>query len=895
MPLPAEEIQRRLTAFAKKWSSWQGTEKSGAQTFLLELLACYGTDPADVGAEFELKVPSGWIDLLWPGICLVEMKQPGEGKKLTQHYRNQALAYWNEAGTAEHDPAQFVVMCSFHRFQVWRPGYQQPEAEFELVELPYRLEALGFLGGLETRFIRDRAELTREAAQLVTTLYGRLNDRLTMPETVRNFVLQCVWCLFAEDLALLPGHVFSGLVENLLKTGGSTLDDLGQLFEWLNRPGGRPEHGKYAGVPFVNGQLFAQPAAIHLEPDELELLAQACEYRWNLVEPAIFGSLLEGALGKERQWALGAHYTSEASILQVVDPTIVEPWKARVVACETLGDVTAAQDDLAAFHVLDPACGSGNFLYVAYLELRRIEVALAEREVELRTAAGLPATHRTKLFTLDHLHGLEREPFAAMLARVTLWMGHALAVHKLGLEDEPVLPLADLSNIRATDALWADWPDAQAIVGNPPYHGSQQIRRELGDAYAEELRKQFGIGLKDYAVYWFRKAHSRLPPGGRAGFVVTNSISQNRNREPSLEWIVANGGVIVDAVSKQPWLGAAVVNVSIVNWVKQPDSPPQRFVLDGVEVAGITPALRPAGEDVSGAKRLSANAGRAFQGPIPAGAGFVLEPAEAESLLARTDADYSVVVRPYLVGEDIAEQPEQRPRRFIIDFGKRPLEEAEGWPAAMAIVRKRVKPDRDRANREPNRTYWWQFERPRIDMHMALTAFSRYVAANAQGKRILFTWQDASVCPSNLTNVFAFDDDASMGVLTSRLHGEWAKSQSSTLRVDIRYTPTSAFETFPWPSGNREEIGERARALLARRSELCLEHGIGLTRLYNLLDEGGFQDLRVLHRLLDEAVAAGYGWPRSLAQDGAETNRRLLELNEAISQGKLSYSPFAVA
>lgn len=892
MALPAEEIQRRLTEFAQKWAAWHGTEKAGAQTFLLELLACYGTDPADVGAEFEVKVPSGFIDLLWPGVCLIEMKHPDQAKKLTEHYRGQALRYWNEAGSDERPPAQFVVLSSFQRFQVWRPGYAKPETEFDLVELPYRLEALGFLGGLEPRFIEDRAELTREAAQLVTTLYGSLNERLTVPDAVRDFVLQSVWCMFAEDLGLLPGHVFSGLVEFLSNhPEESSVDVLGQLFHWLDQPSGRPDRGRYAGVPYVDGQLFAAPGLVDLEPDEVELLAQACAYRWNLVEPAIFGSLLEGALGRERQWALGAHYTSEANILQVVGPTIVEPWRRRLAACGTLADVEAALADLAAFRILDPACGSGNFLYVAYLELRRIEKALVERERELRAAAGLPATPREAVFGLANVYGIELEPFAARLARVTLWMGHALAVHKLGLE-EPVLPLADLSQIRAGDALRLPWPEVDAIVGNPPYHGSQQIRSELGEKYAEELKALFGIGLKDYAVYWFRKAHERLSPGGRAGFVATNSISQNRNRVPSLEWIVENGGVIANAVSKQPWPGAAVVNVSIVNWVKQPSEPIDDFVLDGEHVEGIAPALRRAGLDVSSARRLAANAGRAFQGPIPAGTGFILDDAEARELLALSDADYSLVVRPYLIGEDIADDPEQAPRRWIIDFTKLPLEEAMGWPVALEIVRKRVKPERDVANREPNRTFWWQFERPRPEMRSAIAGLSRFIAANRIGKRLLLAWQQPEICPSDLTIVFAFEDDFAMGVLTSRIHGEWARAQSSTLRVDIRYTPTSAFETFPWPIENREEVAELAAALIERRREICVAEGIGLTRLYNLVDEGAWRDLRDLHRELDEAVAAAYGWPRAVGHDANESNRRLLELNQAISVGEVEYDPF---
>jgi len=228
-----------------------------------------------------------------------------------------------------------------------------------------------------------------------------------------------------------------------------------------------------------------------------------------------------------------------------------------------------------------------------------------------------------------------------------MWMGHKLAVDELDLE-ERVLPLVDLSGIRRGDALKLEWPRADAIIGNPPYHGSQRLRGELGDDYVEWLKSEFGIGVKDYAVYWFRKAHERLDTGGRAGLVATNSISQNRNRGPSLEWILETGGTITNAISTQDWSGEAAVDVSIVNWLRAPDAVPARVVLDGQEVDGITSSLRSPTSDITSATRLSVNAGRAFQGPIPVGRGFVLDVEEAERLLnSPTNRD---VVRPYLVG-----------------------------------------------------------------------------------------------------------------------------------------------------------------------------------------------------------------------------------------------------
>jgi len=318
-------------------------------------------------------------------------------------------------------------------------------------------------------------------------------------------------------------------------------------------------------------------------------------------------------------------------------------------------------------------------------------------------------------------------------------------------------------------------------------------------------------------------------------------------------------------------------------------------LLDGRVVEGISPSLRPLDLDVSIAVPLNGNRGRAFQGPIPAGAGFVLSETEANGLLDRSDARYADVVRPYLVGQDVTDDPVQGPRRYIIDFATRPLEEARRWPAALELAQQRVRPIRATNARRAYRERWWMFAEARPGMRAALAPLDRYIAGAAQGKRILFAWQAPWTCPSNLTNVFAFADDYAMGVLSSTIHTEWARAQSSTLRIDIRYTPTSAFETFPWPDpapDERDQIGSLARAMIERRQAVCVERQMGLTALYNEVDDGAYADLRELHGQLDHAVAAAYGWPASVSSDPDESNRRLLDLNRRVASGEVAYSPF---
>jgi len=230
----------------------------------------------------------------------------------------------------------------------------------------------------------------------------------------------------------------------------------------------------------------------------------------------------------------------------------------------------------------------------------------------------------------------------------------------------------------------------------------------------------------------------------------------------------------------------------------------------------------------------------------------------------------------------LAKRPDQSPSRWIIDFATRSLEQATAFPAALDLVRVRVKPERDKNRDKGFREFWWRFGRPRGEMRRAMAELDRYIAGTATGKRLLLGWQSSEVCPSNLVNVFAFDDDYSMGILLSRAHDAWAWAQSSTLETRLRYTPTSVFETFPWPrptEAQRTAVASASKALYDRRSELCMEHDMGLTKLYNLMDEGAFQDLKTLHKQLDEAVAEAYGWPKSVAQDNAELVARLRELN----------------
>ena len=320
--------------------------------------------------------------------------------------------------------------------------------------------------------------------------------------------------------------------------------------------------------------------------------------------------------------------------------------------------------------------------------------------------------------------------------------------------------------------------------------------------------------------------------------------------------------------------------------------------MDGVEVDGITSQLRAhAGKVIAEPSPISANRDHCFAGVVPQGKGFVITDIEARVLLDDPAVDYARVVRRFLTGDDIASSPEQAPIRWIIDFGSMPLEEATRFPKALDILRTRVKPEREHSQNRAVERRWWLFGRRVEGMRRAVSAHPRYGAAASTSKRFTLAWMDSSVCPNNAVCVFAFDDDLSMGVLQSRAHVSWAWARSSTLKGDLRYTSAAVFDTFAWSDPvddvQRERVAEGSRRLLARRTEICTAEQIGLTKLYNAVDEGAWTDLKALHLELDEAVADCYGWPKAVAQDDKELVRRLTDLNREIVEGGRAYAPFA--
>jgi hypothetical protein len=616
--------------------------------------------------------------------------------------------------------------------------------------------------------------------------------------------------------------------------------------------------------------------------------------------PEIFAAILERSLHPDERHGLGAHYTREADILRVVGPTVIEPWRERI---RGLGrrpgaeDVERLMEQMRAYHVLDPACGCGNFLSVVYREMKRLEADLVD--AWSRRADGRPPPPRP-CFTLRQIHGIEKNGLAARLCRVVLWRGQHLAGRELGLAEE-TLPIEHLDrSILHGDALLVDWPRPEgelAIVGNPPYLGVRKMRRELGDGYVERLFERFPDNrAADHATYWFTRALAVLAPGERAGFVATNSIAQNESREASIDRILEKGGTITDAWKSYPWPGEAVVHVGIVNWVMGPDSGVKR--LDGQEVASISPGLTRS-VDLTTARAIPANQGICFMGVTPGNKELVLDE-EQRARILDLDPGSAEVIKRFLVGRDVNREIDQGPTRWIIDFGLMTRIEAEAHPGAFGYVRRHVYERRhagsDRKT-DAEKSRWWQLVRPRAELRRAIRGLDHVLVVPSVGPHLVVSRQRSDICFDHQLLVVALGTYYDFAALQSRFHEVWARARGSTLKGDLRYTNTTIFETFPFPvhAGGRYDprepprteeaarVAAAAEAFDELRTAACKRHDLGLTKIHTMLEAGELRELGRAYDALNDAVTACYGFPKDTWRDERETLRLLLERNRGLA------------
>jgi hypothetical protein len=849
--------------------------------------------------------------------------------------------YSNFAGVGD----GYVPFPDSTGFRIMLPALAQEESRARLRQLftdPQQLDPS-----------RRAAQVTRQLAHHLAGLSSQLERAGYASEVVAQFLMRCVFTMFAEDVELIPKKSFTKLLADY---AGSAEDRanlpaaLQSLWVAMDKGGFSP--ALRAHVRQFNGKLFHDATALPLTANQLTLLQQAAAAEWQAVEPAIFGTLLERALDPRERHSLGAHYTPRRYVERLVLPTVLEPlrreWAAAQAASAQLLDAgkgpkaaAAAREELLKFlrrltsvRILDPACGSGNFLYVTLEHLKRLEGEVLAALGQLGSSGRLELGDGTTV-SPRQLLGLELNPRAAAIADVVLRIGYLqwhLRTHGLTQLREPLLD--DYQNIRQQDAVLATgsnlahphpaaWPEAEFIVGNPPFVGASRMRDALGDAYTLALRQAYASQVPDSAdlvMFWWQRAAAAVQAGRaeRFGFITTNSLRQTFNRRVMQPFLDGEQPplALTFAIPDHPWVDSAdgaAVRVAFTVAERAGGAPAGQLlrvlsekavegddafeVAFGSEEGRIQPDLS-IGAELDSVKPLSANAELASRGVQLYGAGFILSESEAEMMLY-TNSGARTVIRPYLNGRDFTGN--SRGVKVIDFFGLTDLEAIQQFPRLYQHVAERVKPERDRSNEPRVKANWWLHGRTREEMRQAMIGLPRYIATVETAKHRIFQFLDTDVLPDNMLVAIALDNAYQLGVLSSQIHVVWALATGGDLGGNTpRYNKTRCFDPFPFPnatSTQQAHIRELAEALDAHRKRQQAQHpSLTLTDLYNVVEklragqaftakekvtheQGLAAVVLSLHQQLDVAVAAAYGWPADLAD--AELLTRLVALNHA--------------
>jgi hypothetical protein len=923
-------------AFAAKWRGVTTTEKAASQEHFIDLCRMLGeptpheADPTGEHYAFEKRVSKaaggdGFADAWKRDFFAWEYK--GKDKDLRAAYV-QLMGYKDDLGNPP-----LLVVSDLERIEI-HTNFTGLSPIVKVVTLDDLAaddpsEALATLRAVFTapEELRPRiqpAQITEQAARHFAEIAQSLRWRGHDPEQVAHFLDRILFCLFAEDAGLLPKGIFQRLSEASHGRSSVFTTALGELFAKMAKDGGLFGTEE---IDWFDGGLFDSAAVIPLVGSEITTLLEVSRLNWALIEPAIFGTLFERGLDPGQRAQLGAHYTDREAIWGLVEPVILRPLRREYVAMQARvtelllagRKVTKATprgenpnavfedflERLRRVRVLDPACGSGNFLIVSLWALKDLEFeAIHWGSLVLRRPMQVPQIGPEAVL------GIEINAYAAELARVTIWIGEIqwMIRHGLGYRRDPIL--RPLHHIETRDALLdlsdptnpreAEWPAAEFIVGNPPFLGDKLMLGQLGHDYVRVLRATFAgrvSGGSDLCCYFHEKARDAIARGAtrRAGLLATQGIRGGANRKV-LDRIRQSGGIFF-ARSDEPWvLSGAAVHISFVG---QDDGTDVVRELDGRQVPAVNSNLT-AGTDVTQAQRLPANLAIAFVGDQKGGQ-FELDREAAASMLAEVNPDgraNSDVVRQWANGIDVGGRP--RAMAIITFPAGMANDEAALYEAPFEHVKAVVRPHRIGPNADPHSAgTWWLHQRLRPDFWAALGDRARYIATIRHSKYRLFVWLPATTIPDSALIVFARDDDYTFGVLHSRPHEVWARATGTQLREvesGFRYTPTTCFEAFPFPDPTpeqRERVGEAARRLVELRDGWLNPPGLDpadlakrtLTNLYNQHPTW----LANAHADLDAAVFAAYSWPSDLTY--TEILERLLALNRERASPGVSQVP----
>jgi type II restriction/modification system DNA methylase subunit YeeA len=917
-------------AFVAKWRGDTRKERSVAQEHFIDLCRLLGHETPGENRDgtlvFEAGVGKqkggvGWADVWKRRAFAWEYKGP---RANLDHAYQQLLQYRE---SLENPP--LLVVSDIQTIQI-HTNFTNTVKQVTTLALDDLLTPTG-MQRLRAVFYEPETfkapqtteQVTQQAAREFANLATAMRRYGAEPQAIAHFLIRLLFCLFAEDIGLLPGGLFSRLIAQTRSRSTLFVDQLHQLFAAM------ATGGFYAmeDIPHFNGRLFDDSTVLPLDSESMDILQRVSQLDWSSIEPSILGTLFERSLDPAKRAQLGAHYTSRDDILLIIEPVLMAPLRRRWAEVQDQAQALAAKRDgtdarqakklqeelqwllqgfaqeIAGTRVLDPACGSANFLYVALKQLLDLEKAVITLAGTLAAGTFFPSV------SPEQLRGIEVNEYAHELAQVTIWIGYIQWLRDNGF-GQPAQPiLKPLDTIRRMDAILAfdeagkpvepAWPDADVIVGNPPFLGGKRLRAELGDRYVDTIFALYDGHVPreaDLVTYWFERARALIAQDKvkRAGLLATQAIRAGANRKV-LERLKVGGDIFM-AWSDRPWvLDGASIRVSMVGF--DAGSETERR-LDGAAVTSINANLT-SELDLTKARQLKENLGLTFMGDTNGGS-FDITPDQAVSMLnaplnpnGRPNTD---VVRPWVNGLDITRRPRGM---FIIDFGTDMLEdEAALYEKPYEYALQIVKPERLRS--KTTRAEWWLHERPRVDMRRAVTHLSRFILTPRVARHRLFTWAAAETLPDSRLYIFARGDYYFFGVLHSRPHEIWSLSTSSRHGVgnDPTYNNTTCFETFPFPwPPSQEPPGDPRVAAIAAAAQRLVElrdrwlnpedadaaelKKRTLTNLYNQRPTW----LANAHTALDAAVFAAYGWPAELSDEQILERLLALNLERAARQG----------
>ena len=841
--------------FIAKWQHNPLSERAGAQPFFLDLCAMLGvptpTDPDNYCFErgaTRTGAGHGWADVWMRGHFGWENKGPGgDLAGALRQLMTYALALDN--------PPLLVVsnraLTEIHTHFTGTPS-ETHTIRLEDIGTPENQQKLRWLFTDPEKFRPGRTvlDITADAAGRFADIAQSMTARGHDPQQIAHFLIQCLFCMFAEDIGLLPRKLFERIIDKRQGDSGKLAHSITELFQAM-RAGG---DFLLEDIAWFNGGLFEHVDVPEMTPAEVDALLKASKMDWSSIEPSILGTLFERGLDPKVRAPLGANYTDPGTIMKLVGPVVVAPlereWDAAKARIAPLidkyqaggkGSQKALQEAealflghlerLRNFRVLDPACGSGNFLYLSLRALKDLEHR-ANLDAE---ALGL---HRqlTIETSPDNVLGLEINAYAAELARITVWIGEIQWMFKHGYDCRRNPILATLGHIEHRDALiqyeqgtdWdgidpvtgeathgemgfasnAPWPACDVIVGNPPFLGDKFMRTELGSAYVDCLRREFKgrvPGGADLVTYWFERAREQIEAGQcqAAGLVATNSIRGGANRKVLDRILEATR--IFEAWSDEPWVNeGAAVRVSLVCFGNR-----QGARLNSEPVSMIHADLTADVEGSNGtvnltsAKPLCVNEGTAFSGITKKGK-FELSRQDAITFLNLSGnpngKPNSDVIAPWKNGASVTGRDTEQ---WIINFEEMNETEASCYEAPFARVTTLVKPQRLATGSPAERREWWKLGRRAPAMFQAIANLPRFIVTLETSKHRTFSWLQPPTVPDKNLVVIARADDVTFGILHSRFHELWSLGLCTWMGVgnDPRYTSKSTFRTFPFPTG----------------------------------------------------------------------------------------------